>query len=44
MAAQVLNSSLEMTWENWENGLADVVIQTFEIYERNMAYRDSGDG
>lgn len=28
-AAQLLKISLEVTWENWENDLADVGIQIF---------------
>lgn len=36
-AVQLLKISLEMTWEPWANGLADVVIQIFETREKNKA-------
>lgn len=34
-AVQLLRISPEITWEHWENGLADVVTQIFEIHEKN---------
>ena len=44
LRTQLLQISLEMMWETWENRLPDVVIQTFENGGIRKAYKDSGNG